>query len=137
MCNLVKLLLLLVGRNTKLNIGRGKVLSFKKSARGIFYLDLIASNGSMKLNLGLNELDDLFTLRGHLESLTAYFPQNKNKDGLVYADLVFKNDGKRRFVIRGIENRTDYADIDLEMKADPLPSDESDKEEDTALNEEK
>ncbi|CAG2256730.1 unnamed protein product [Mytilus edulis] len=59
----------------KTQFGRGKVLSFKKSARGLFYLDLAASNGSMKLNLGLDELDDLFTLRGHLESLTAYFPQ--------------------------------------------------------------
>ncbi|XP_063438474.1 uncharacterized protein LOC134719409 isoform X1 [Mytilus trossulus] len=75
MCNLVKLILLLVGRNTKLNIRRGKVLSFKKSAREIFYLDLIASNGYMKLKLEMNELDDLFTLRGHLESQTAYFPQ--------------------------------------------------------------
>ena len=58
----------------KTQFGRGKVLSFKKSARGLFYLDLAASNGSMKLNLGQDELDDLFTLRGHLESLTAYFP---------------------------------------------------------------
>ncbi|XP_071140385.1 uncharacterized protein [Mytilus edulis] len=59
----------------KPQFGRGKVLSFKKSARGLFYLDLAASNGTIKLNLGLDELDDLFTLRGHLESLTAYFPQ--------------------------------------------------------------
>ncbi|CAC5368958.1 unnamed protein product [Mytilus coruscus] len=34
-----------------------------------------ANNGTMKLNLGLDELDDLFSLRGHLESLTAYFTQ--------------------------------------------------------------
>ncbi|XP_063425931.1 uncharacterized protein LOC134709712 isoform X1 [Mytilus trossulus] len=59
----------------KTQFGRGKVLTYKKSARGLLYLDLAASNGSMKLNLGLNELDDLFTLWGHLESLTAYFPQ--------------------------------------------------------------
>lgn len=63
--------------------------------------------------------------------------QIKNKDGLVYADLVFKDDGKRRFIIRGIENKTNYADIDLALKADPLPSDESDKEEENGGNEEK
>ncbi|CAC5387034.1 unnamed protein product [Mytilus coruscus] len=38
-------------------------------------LDRAAINGTMKLNLGLDELDDLFSLRGHLESLTAYFTQ--------------------------------------------------------------
>ncbi|XP_063436167.1 uncharacterized protein LOC134717603 [Mytilus trossulus] len=59
----------------KTQFGRGTVLSFKKSTRGLFYLDLATSNGAVKLNLGLDELDDLFTLRGHLESLTAYFPQ--------------------------------------------------------------
>ncbi|CAG2185354.1 unnamed protein product [Mytilus edulis] len=48
----------------KTQFGRGKVLSFKKSARGLFYLDLATSNGAVKLNLGLDELDDLFTLRG-------------------------------------------------------------------------
>ncbi|VDI64456.1 Hypothetical predicted protein [Mytilus galloprovincialis] len=75
MYNLVKFLLPLVGRKTKLNSGEGKCFPFKKSPRGLLYLDLTTLNGSMKLNLGLDELDDLFTLRGHLESLTAYFPQ--------------------------------------------------------------
>ncbi|CAC5392365.1 INSR [Mytilus coruscus] len=59
----------------RIQFGRGKVLTFKKSARGLYYLDLAATNGTMKLNLGLDELDDLFNLRGHLETLTAYFPQ--------------------------------------------------------------
>ncbi|CAC5390641.1 unnamed protein product [Mytilus coruscus] len=59
---------------------------------------------------------------------------NKNKDGLVYADLVFNDDGKRKFVIRGIENKTDYADVDLSIKVDPLPSDESDKEDEQETN---
>lgn len=32
----------------------------------------------------------------------------------------------RKFVIRGIENKTNYAMIDLSIKVDPLPSDDDD-----------
>lgn len=34
----------------------------------------------------------------------------------------------RKFVIRGIENKTNYAMIDLSIKVDPLPSDDDDEE---------
>ncbi|XP_069109260.1 uncharacterized protein [Argopecten irradians] len=49
-----------------------------------------------------------------------------NKDGLIYLDIEFKEDKKngRNYVIHGIENRTDYADVDFTQHADPLPSDE-------------
>lgn len=56
-----------------------------------------------------------------------YFPQNK--DGLIYADLdLDPSPSGKRFVIRGIENRTNYAMIDLNVKVDPLPSDDEDDE---------
>lgn len=55
--------------------------------------------------------------------------QKKNKDGLIYADLDLKpNPSGRRFVIRGIENRNNYAILDLTKTAEPLPSDDSDDE---------
>ncbi|XP_069109212.1 neural cell adhesion molecule 1-like [Argopecten irradians] len=49
--------------------------------------------------------------------------RRKNKDGLVYLEVEFKDDGNtgRRAVIHGIENRNDYADIDFTKRADPLP----------------
>lgn len=52
----------------------------------------------------------------------------QNKDGLIYADLDLAPSGKR-FVIRGIENRNNYAIIDLTKTAVPLSSDEEDDEE--------
>ncbi|VDI55690.1 Hypothetical predicted protein, partial [Mytilus galloprovincialis] len=53
----------------------------------------------------------------------------RNKDGLIYADLDLKPDPSgRRFVIRGIENRNNYAILDLTKTAEPLPSDDSDDE---------
>lgn len=51
-----------------IRFGRGKV---SKSPEGLYYLDLAANNGTMKLNLGLDALADLFSLGGHQESLTA------------------------------------------------------------------
>ncbi|XP_076109163.1 uncharacterized protein LOC143078040 [Mytilus galloprovincialis] len=53
----------------------------------------------------------------------------RNKDGLIYADLDLKPDANgRRFIIRGIENRNNYAILDLTKTAEPLPSDDSDDE---------
>lgn len=51
-----------------------------------------------------------------------------NKDGLIYADLEFadKPEGQRRLVIHGLDDTTEYADVDLTKRAEPLP--ESDEE---------
>ncbi|XP_033759159.1 uncharacterized protein LOC117341418 [Pecten maximus] len=52
-----------------------------------------------------------------------------NQDGLIYLDIEFKDEkqnGSRNYVIRGIENRTDYADVDFTNHADPLPPDSED-----------
>lgn len=51
--------------------GRNKTLTFKKSGRGFYFLDL--QSGNFKFNIGLDELDELFTLRGQLEVLTGCF----------------------------------------------------------------
>lgn len=53
---------------------------------------------------------------------------------MVYADLDLAPCGKR-FVIRGIENRNNYAIIDLTKTAEPLPSDDDDNEEDNKNHE--
>lgn len=79
--------------------------------------------------------DDVYENIG--EQNTTVTAENRNKDGLIYADLVFKDDGKRKFIIRGLENKTNYADIDLDLKADPIPSDESDTEENKTDTKEK
>ena len=58
----------------------------------------------------------------------------QNKDGLVYADLdLVPGPSGSEFVIRGIENRNNYAIIDLTETAEPLPSnhDEDEKHEET------
>ncbi|OPL32879.1 hypothetical protein AM593_10268, partial [Mytilus galloprovincialis] len=48
----------------------------------------------------------------------------KNKDGLIYADLDLAPISiGSKFVIRGLENRNNYAIIDLTKTAEPLPSD--------------
>lgn len=53
----------------------------------------------------------------------------QNKDGLIYADLdLVPGPNGRKFVIRGIENKTNYAMIDLSIKVDPLPSDDDEEE---------
>ena len=56
----------------------------------------------------------------------------RNKDGLLYADLSFDNNntGQKKLVIRGLENATDYSEVDFSKKAEPLP--ESDGEGDIA-----
>ncbi|XP_033758637.1 uncharacterized protein LOC117340949 isoform X3 [Pecten maximus] len=53
--------------------------------------------------------------------------RSRNQDGLIYLDIEFKEreDG-RSYVIHGIENRTDYADVDFTKRADPLPPDSED-----------
>ncbi|XP_052103106.1 uncharacterized protein LOC127736565 [Mytilus californianus] len=57
-----------------------------------------------------------------------YIPK-KNKDGLIYADLELDpSPSGKKFVIRGLENKTNYAIIDLNVKVDPLPSDDDDDE---------
>lgn len=60
----------------------------------------------------------------------------QNKDGLIYADVdLLPGPSGNRFVIRGQENRTNYAIIDLSKKAKPLPSDSEDEDNDsTNLN---
>jgi hypothetical protein len=48
---------------------------------------------------------------------------------LIYADLdLAPGPSGSRFVIRGIENRNNYAIIDLTKTAEPLPSDDEEDE---------
>ncbi|XP_052103096.1 uncharacterized protein LOC127736563 [Mytilus californianus] len=92
----------------------------------------LKTNKKGKTKIEIKRNDDVYENVGEVNHRQVA-SQNKNKDGLVYADLVFNDDGGRRFVIRGIEHKTDYADVDLSIKVDPLPSDESD-EEDEQVN---
>ncbi|XP_033758252.1 nephrin-like [Pecten maximus] len=54
--------------------------------------------------------------------------RKRNQDGLIYLDVEFKEEKEngRNYVIHGIENRTDYADVDFTKRADPLPPDSED-----------
>ena len=52
------------------------------------------------------------------------YQPKRNKNGLMYADLELSlGPSGKRFVIRGLENRNNYAIIDLTKIAEPLPSD--------------
>ncbi|KAJ8313508.1 hypothetical protein KUTeg_008069 [Tegillarca granosa] len=54
----------------------------------------------------------------------------RNKDGLIYADLDLEEPVTKpgqKLVIRGLEDRTDYAEIDITRCGDPLPSDDKPK----------
>ncbi|XP_052805544.1 synaptogenesis protein syg-2-like [Mya arenaria] len=56
--------------------------------------------------------------------------RNVNADGLIYEDVQFPNPqkGQPRFVVRSVDDMTDYASVDLTEKAEPLPeSDEDEK----------
>ncbi|XP_052807151.1 cell adhesion molecule DSCAML1-like isoform X1 [Mya arenaria] len=54
---------------------------------------------------------------------TSTIKKNVNQDGLIYADLVFPNPpkGQKKLVIHGLDDMTEYAEVDLTKKADPLP----------------
>ncbi|XP_060592452.1 uncharacterized protein LOC132747146, partial [Ruditapes philippinarum] len=56
---------------------------------------------------------------------------NRNKDGLIYADLAFNDQpkGQKKLVIHGLDDMTEYVQVDFTKKADPLP--DSDEEEST------
>lgn len=59
----------------------------------------------------------------------------QNKYGLVYADLdLAPGSSGSRFVIRGIENRNNYAIIDLTKTAEPLPSDDEDEKHENTVS---
>lgn len=68
---------------------------------------------------------------GQLYHCVYFVLQNLDKPILNYIDVQFDtNTVGRQFIIHGSENATPYADIDLTIKADPLPeSDSSDEEE--------
>ncbi|XP_052062010.1 nephrin-like [Mytilus californianus] len=62
---------------------------------------------------------------------------NLNKDGLQYADLVFsKSTIGPKFVIRGLENRTIYAEVDTSQKIEPLTDSDEDEPSDKNTNNE-
>ena len=68
----------------------------------------------------------------HVDNYFNFFIQKTvNQDGLLYADLEFASQPKdqKRLVIRGLDDMTEYAEVDLTRKADPLP--DSDNEEKT------
>lgn len=61
------------------------------------------------------------------------YKSKKNKDGLIYADLdLVPTPIGKKFIIRGLENRNNYAIIDLTKSAEPLPSDDDEEEENNA-----
>ncbi|XP_060606171.1 uncharacterized protein LOC132758506 [Ruditapes philippinarum] len=54
----------------------------------------------------------------------------RNKDGLIYADLAFNDQpkGQKKLVIHGLDDMTEYVEVDFTKRADPLPdSDEENK----------
>lgn len=54
---------------------------------------------------------------------------------MIYADVdLLPGPSGNRFVIRGHENRTNYAIIDLSKKAEPLPSDNEDEDNDNTYS---
>ncbi|XP_076109521.1 uncharacterized protein LOC143078545 [Mytilus galloprovincialis] len=115
---------------------KGKDKKVKKTPRNENYNDIelgTVYENSDKLSK-LNSSDELYANAGEqgkgVNIAKEYIPR-KNKDGLIYADLDLMpgpNGGK--FVIRGIENKTNYAMIDLSVKVDPLPSDDEEEEKD-------
>ena len=51
-----------------------------------------------------------------------HYQDNRNKDGLQYADLMLNpSSNGARFIIHGIDDKTMYADVDTTQKIDPLP----------------
>ncbi|WAR05810.1 hypothetical protein MAR_021179 [Mya arenaria] len=56
--------------------------------------------------------------------------RKKNAGGLIYADLVFAKPpkGQKRLVIHGLDDMTEYAEVDLTKKTDPLPDSDEEKE---------
>ncbi|XP_060583967.1 uncharacterized protein LOC132740134 [Ruditapes philippinarum] len=49
--------------------------------------------------------------------------KNVNKDGLIYADLTFNDQpkGQKKLVIHGLDDMTEYVQVDFTKKAEPLP----------------
>ncbi|XP_021357369.1 uncharacterized protein LOC110452932 [Mizuhopecten yessoensis] len=68
---------------------------------------------------------------GTAAAADANLSRRQNKDGLIYLDLEFKDDNQngRNFIIHGIENKTDYVDVDFTKHADPLPPDNEEDQE--------
>ena len=59
----------------------------------------------------------------------SHLQKHYNQDGLLYADLAFASQPKdqKRLVIRGLDDMTEYAEVDLTRKADPLPDSDGEK----------
>ncbi|XP_052803741.1 nephrin-like isoform X4 [Mya arenaria] len=55
--------------------------------------------------------------------------KNENKGGLIYADVHLANTpkGRKRLVVHGLDDKTEYAEVDLTKKVDPLPKSEEGK----------
>lgn len=58
--------------------------------------------------------------------LFLFLQGNINKDGLIYADLTFNDQpkGQRKLIIHGLDDMTEYVEVDFTKKADPLPDSE-------------
>lgn len=60
--------------------------------------------------------------------------QTRNKDGLLYADLILEDPTMvgNQYVIRGLEDKTNYAEVDFSKKAKPLSPETNDNDNDDA-----
>ncbi|XP_063442944.1 uncharacterized protein LOC134723248 isoform X2 [Mytilus trossulus] len=114
-----------------------KTKSKEKADESTIYTEVVKNQkkGCVYQNSGnLNQTEDVYAnseVKGNFGDKQVYAP-TKNKDGLIYADLdLVPNMSGNRFVIRGLENRNNYAVIDLTKTAEPLPL-ESDSDDDDA-----
>ncbi|XP_069110142.1 PHD finger protein 20-like protein 1 [Argopecten irradians] len=114
------------GKEKKKKVEKGKGKKKQKLMAADFNADTVYENvGAVG-----GKSDEMYgNTNAEIEQQKANIARKKNKDGLIYLDLEFKDqqNGTRQVVIHGIENRNDYAIVDFTKKADPLP--DSDPEE--------
>ncbi|XP_069109515.1 LOW QUALITY PROTEIN: carcinoembryonic antigen-related cell adhesion molecule 1-like [Argopecten irradians] len=113
------------GKEKKKKVEKGKGKKKQKLVEADFNADSVYENvGAVG-----GKSDEMYGNTNAEIEQKANFARKKNKDGLIYLDLEFKDqhNGTRQVVIHGIENRNDYAIVDFTKKADPLP--DSDPEE--------
>ncbi|XP_021373074.1 uncharacterized protein LOC110463063 isoform X1 [Mizuhopecten yessoensis] len=82
-------------------------------------------NVKQKGGIGKSEGNDVYAncKGGEKKVPEAGLNRQKNQDGLIYLDVEFKGEQEKGMftVIHGVENRSDYADVDFTKHAEPLP----------------
>ncbi|XP_060580293.1 uncharacterized protein LOC132737070 [Ruditapes philippinarum] len=85
-----------------------------------------------KVKKGMGKAYDENPYENPLAEETKQPKKNVNKDGLIYADLTFNDQpkGQKKLVIHGLDDMTEYVEVDFTKRADPLP----DSDEETTTN---